>query len=243
MKLWQAAIVFVASLFLLLLSASTALINGVVTLVFQVIALILGAILISKNENKGSIKALGIVTVILSGIALFLSISFYGSVIAFASAVSKLQEQSEACKVVAKAGFLFKLDGWEVGISKPATSRYVYYQGEYYKAPAGYKVVMVRVKLTNLNDESEYPLVSWTLVTDAGRSYSSATLLKLDPLFETPPEKALIYDPLDTLTSVPPNASVEGTVMFVIPSDEEPSVIYLNVYQGLKKCTAKVLLS
>ncbi|UXD22197.1 hypothetical protein IPA_02480 [Ignicoccus pacificus DSM 13166] len=241
MKVWAAVVLFVLSLLLLLFSAATLYYNAWITLFLQIIALLLGIAMISKSEKRTSVKALGIITTVFSGLALFNTLTVIATALVVLSALSSHGASSQ-CFVTAQAPSTFKLGYWQIGISAPEEGRYVYYQGSYYKAPPGYKVIMFKVRATNLDQDSHYFIASWSLITEDGMSYGEATLLKLNFLFEERVASALVYEPLSALQQVPPGASVEGTVMFVIPSNATPKTLYLSVTEGLNRCKAEIAI-
>ena len=131
-------------------------------------------------------------------------------------------------------------------------TRYVYSHGSYYRARDGYKIVLVKLRIENVGNESRSLLDFWDfkLVTNASKSYDRAHTFELwwipsSGVSDEVRSKAVVLEELPTFDSVEPKTAVEGDLMFQIPENEEPTRLLFRVglfggYRVVVELTAAV---
>ncbi len=92
------------------------------------------------------------------------------------------------------------------------------------------------MKIKNIGEEIKTASDVWkiALVTNAGKSYGEAytiDLVYIPPwnITESIRKNAVLYEELDLLTPVAPNTTIEGDILFQIPSNEKPERLYFKV--------------
>lgn len=134
----------------------------------------------------------------------------------------------------ARVGETIAVDSWRITVTGVVEVQYVTDGEMYFGAKDGMKIVVVHVKAGNAGNETLGlgDLWDFTVVTNAGRSYSMAYQWDLQTIF-TPSEdvvlKAVKYKPYSGLEKVAPNTTTEFDVLFQMPLDEKASELRFKV--------------
>jgi hypothetical protein len=115
-------------------------------------------------------------------------------------------------------------------------AKYLKSGDSYYAAKEGQKAVVVTLRIKNIGKEtkSASDIWSFTLVTNANKSYESETvfgfkLLLSSDVTEEVKASAVTVNMLNTFTSIAPGTQIEGDMLFAIPQNEEPQKLHFEV--------------
>ena len=198
---------------------------------FAIIAVILGAYLISKRGGRTLPLALGIALIVLSLAILTGTAIVHIGVWTLKEAVEKVTEIKTIHGELAKP---IRAGNWEITVLGVKEAVYIREDESYYKAEEGYKVVIVTLRIRNVGKETVSPSSIWkfVIVTNANKSYERTYTYELTPVFyvtEDIRSKAIMIRTLDTLASLAPSTYVEGDILFQIPKNEKPERLHFKV--------------
>jgi len=205
---------------------------------FAIIAVILGAYLISKHGGRALPLALGTALIVFSLAILTGTAMVHMGVWTLKEATEILKEEVEkVTEIKTIHGELAKpirAGDWEITVLGVKEAIYIREDESYYRAKEGYKVVIVTLRIKNVGKETASPSNIWkfVIVTNINKSYERAYTYELTPVLYVTQDiksKAIMIRELDTLASLVPGTYVEGDILFQIPKNEMPERLHFKV--------------
>ena len=151
--------------------------------------------------------------------------------------VSKAVEEATKTKYVSGViGKALTVGDWEITVLDVKEAKYLKSGDSYYAAEEGQKAVIVTLRIKNIGKETKTASDIWsfTLVTNANKSYEDASIFKFEPLFpwsitDEVKTSATTVSTLDRSGSLAPGTYIEGDILFTIPQNETPQKLHLKV--------------
>ena len=196
---------------------------------FAIVGIVLGALISVKRFSKVDI-VLGVILLVFSVIVLAGTISTHIAVIGVEKAI---KEATKVENVTASLGEPIKVGDWRVTVLSVQKADYVKIGDSYYEPSKGKKFIIVKLRIEYLGKEMESPSEIWdfTIVTNARKGYSEE-LIPANILFEVSDEvkaKAVEITGLDKSQKLASGGSIEGDILFEIPTNEEPVELHFKV--------------
>ncbi len=234
MSTGKAILLFILGIILALLTLPIALIiSAGLGYAFAIIAIVLGAYLISKWGERKLPLVLGIVLLIIT-VPILLGTAFIHMGLWMLG--KAIEEATKTKSITAHLGETIKAGDWEITVLGVKEAMYIKKDDSYYKAKEGYKAVLVALRIKNLGKETKTASEIWDfiLVTNANKSYEGAYTFNLDyipswSITEEVKTKAVAFKELDTSSSLAPDTIIEGDLLFQILEDEEPIKLHFKV--------------
>lgn len=225
-------VLFVVGLFLaitvfpiaFMLSAALGYALGIIAIVFSII-------LIAKRGGRSLPLALGALLLVFSLISIAGTAIIHIGAYAVAKAV---EEVTRTETVEIGIGAPARVDDWEIVVERVLEGAYIRSDESYYGAEEGMKLILIRLKIRNIGEEirSTSDIWDFTLVTDMNKSYEDTHPIGAEWIFapeEDVKAQAIEYYGLEVTASVAPNTYIEGDVLFQIPANEKPEMLYFKV--------------
>jgi hypothetical protein len=227
----RAVVLFIIGLLLALLTFPTAFwISAALGYVFGIIALVIGVLLVVKRAGRALPLVLGIVLAVIAVISIagtaFMHMAFY-AVSQSVQGVTKPREVTGSLRQPISVG------DWRVTVLGVREGKYLREGNVYYSAKEGRKAVVVSLRVENAGRDvkSVTDLWSFTLTTDAGKSYpkSSADLDVVWDVTEEVKAKAVSVGESILFQSIAPGTYMEGDLVFSVPEKEAPTKLFFKV--------------
>jgi hypothetical protein len=226
----RAVVLFIVGLLLALLAFPTAFwISAALGYVFGIIALVIGALLVVKRAGRALPLALGIVLVVIA--VIFIGVTAFIHMAAYT-----VEEVTKPKQATGTLGQPISVGGWEVTVLGVREAKYLKKGDVYYSAKEGQKAVIVSLRVKNVGKDvkSASDLWSFTLTTNAGKSYDFTSIANFDVVWswsvtEEVRTKAVSVSDLNLFQSIAPGTYVEGDMLFSVPQNETPIKLFFKV--------------
>lgn len=199
--------------------------------ILGIIAIIFSTILMIKKGGRTLPLALGVLLLVIS----LLSITGTAIIHIGAYTVAKVVEEVTRTETV-EVGIRtpIRADKWEIVIEEVLETAYIRSGESFYGAEEGMKLILIRLKIKNLGKEMQSVSDVWdfTLVTNLNKSHENTYPVSIKWIFMPSEEvkaQAIGYRKLETTSSVAPSTYIEGDILFQIPINEIPEVLYFKV--------------
>lgn len=235
MKTVNVLVLFILGILLALIAFPVAFFtSALLGYIICIIAIILGALLIAKRAGKNLALVLGIVLVVIG-------LGVFGGILTMHIAVTGVKEAvEEATKpkyLEATLGSPIAAGDWRITVTKVKEVSYVMKDDSYYSAKEGEKIVIVTLRVENAGKETKSSSEVWsfTLVTNANKSYDKVYIFNLkyissfDKEYAAAQAQAVKVSELEFFQSLAPNTYSEGDMLFTIPLSEKPVTLYFKV--------------
>jgi hypothetical protein len=227
MSISKAVVLFMVGLLLASLAPPITLwISAALGYIFGIIALALGALLVVKRAGR-------VLPLLLGMLLTFLAAATIGMTTIAVYVMGATKTKPE--QVTGSLGQPISIGDWEVTVLSVREAEYLKIEEWYYSAKEGQKAVIVslRVKNTGRDMKSATDLWSFTLTTNAGKSYpkniANFDILGSWKVSEEVKSKAVSVSELNLFQSIAPGTYVEGDMLFSVPQNETPTKLFFEV--------------
>ncbi|NPA85943.1 MAG: DUF4352 domain-containing protein [bacterium] len=200
-------------------------------------AVIIAAYLISKRKSSTMSFVLGLVLLLFFALpALFILVSVHLGLLTLKMIIGV--PQHSVLKIGKKS---ITVDGWKITVVGVKYTKYIIEDDSYYSAAPGEKIVVVTLKIENLENNSRFLSTIWDflLVSNTGESYKRVLEDQLNwiPPFratQTIKEEAVHVHELNFFGEVAPRSYVLGDVLFQLPLNQTAKKLVFRV--GILHC-------
>jgi len=223
---------FVLGLLLVLVAIPTWLtMSAVVGYIMVLGAVAVGVILIARRKGSVVPLVLGILLIVVGSVAfsgmLYIHMTLY-------TAVKGVEEATKVKTLSATLGAPVTIYDWRITVTNVREAKYVEYEGRYYGAESGKKIIIITLRIENTGVETKTPSDIWdfVLVTDAGKSYERVDYYYLKYFWSPSSDvmrNAVKTERLSLFTSLAPKSYIEGDILFEITEVEKPATLYFKV--------------
>lgn len=207
-------------------SAGLGYILGIMAIVFSIILMI-------RRGGRTLPLALGALLLVIS------LVSITGTAVIHIGAYAAVKAVEEIARTeTTEAGVRtsIRTDKWEIVVEEVLETTYIKSDKSFYGAEEGMKLILIRLKIKNIGKEVESALDigDFTLTTNLNRSYNDVYPINIKWIL-TPEEEAkaqaeaVEYHGLELMASIAPNTYTEGDILFQIPINEIPEVLYFRI--------------